>query len=54
MKNPRFLGIKLPEISKSEVLEKRFLGKLSKKAFAFAKDLLKIDPNKRISAEEAV
>lgn len=29
MKNPRFVGMKLPEIPKPETLERRYLGKLS-------------------------
>ncbi|EGR27207.1 protein kinase domain protein [Ichthyophthirius multifiliis] len=53
-KNPRFLGIKLPDIEKSEILENRYLGKMSKKAFSFVKELLKIDPDKRITASQAI
>ena len=33
--------MKFPEVSKPETLEKRYLGKLSKKAFSFMKVFLK-------------
>ena len=42
--------MKFHEISKPETLEKRFLGKLSKKALSFIKLLLKMDPDERVTA----
>jgi cyclin-dependent kinase-like len=36
--------MKFPEILKPETLEKKYLGKLSKKALSFMKGLLKMDP----------
>jgi len=53
-KNPRFIGVKFPEVTKPETLEKKYLGKLSKKALAFMKMCLKMDPADRISATEAL
>ncbi len=53
-KNPRFIGVKFPEVTKPETLEKKYLGKLSKKALAFMKTCLKMDPADRISAAEAL
>ena len=53
-KNPRFIGMRFPEMNKPETLEKRYLGKLSKKAMAFMKDCLKMDPNQRITAAKAL
>jgi len=53
-KNPRFIGVKFPEVTKPETLEKKYLGKLSKKALAFMKVCLKMDPADRISASEAL
>ena len=44
LKNPRYLGMKFHEISKPETLEKRFQGKVTKKALAFMKTLLRMDP----------
>ena len=37
--------MKFPEINKPETIERRYLGKLSKKALTFMKSLLKMDPN---------
>lgn len=51
-KNPHFNGCKLPEISKPETLEKRYLGKLSKTAIAFMKQLLHPDPKYRLKGED--
>jgi len=53
-KNPRFVGVKFPKIDKPETLEKRYLGKISKKAISFMKACLKMDPNERLTASEAL
>jgi len=53
-KNPRFIGLKFPEMNKPETLEKRYLGKLSKKALSFMKECLKMDPAQRITASKAL
>ena len=41
--------MKFPEVNKPETLEKRYLGKLSKKGLTFMKLLLNLDPVKRIT-----
>ena len=41
LRHPRFLGMKFPEVTKPETLEKRYLGKISKKALSFLKNLFK-------------
>ena len=46
--------MKFHEISKPETLEKRFLGKISKKALSFIKSLLKMDSEERLSASKAL
>ena len=46
--------MKFPEINKPETLEKKFIGKLSKKAMQFLKTLLKMDPNDRPSPYKAL
>jgi cyclin-dependent kinase-like len=51
-KNPRFNGVKLPEITKPETLEKRYSGKLNKTAINFMKQLLHPDPNLRLKGEQ--
>ena len=50
-KNPHFSGYKLPEIAKPETLERRYMGKLSKQAINFMKQLLHQDPKLRLKGE---
>lgn len=51
-KNPRFVGLKFPsDISKPETLEKKYTGKLSRKALSLMIGLLKMDPLMRLTAE---
>lgn len=51
-KNLHFLGHKLPEINRPETLERRYMGKLSKTAISFMKQLLHPDPKHRLKGEE--
>ena len=53
-KNPRFLGMKFHHITRPETLEKRYIGKMSKRAMSFLKALLEMDPLKRISTSDAL
>jgi serine/threonine protein kinase len=53
-KNPRFIGMKFPDTSKPETIEKKYLGKLPKQALSFMKACLKMDPAQRITAAEAL
>lgn len=52
--NPRFVGIKLPDMSKPETLVKRYFGKLSKRALSFMKGVLKMDPAERMTGAECL
>ena len=52
-KNPRFLGLKFPEISRCETLEKRYI-KAERKAIDFLGKLLKMEPGGRMTASEAL
>lgn len=54
LKNPRFVGVKLANVTKPETIEKRYLGKITKKGLSFLKLLLKMNPGERPSAGEAV
>lgn len=54
LRNPRFLGLKFPNMNKPETLDKHYVGKLSLKAFQFMNASLKMDENERITAKEAV
>lgn len=53
-KNPRFIGLKFPEITKPETLEKRYMTSLSKKALQLMIGLLKMDPSERLTGEQAL
>jgi cyclin-dependent kinase-like len=50
-KNPRFVGLKFPEIAKPETLEKKYTGKLSTNALSLMIGLLKMDPAERLTGE---
>mmetsp|Transcript_46751 Transcript_46751/g.124168 ORF Transcript_46751/g.124168 Transcript_46751/m.124168 type:complete len:142 (-) Transcript_46751:378-803(-) len=54
LRNPRFVGLKFPDMSRPETLEKRYVGKVTKKALSFMKGLLQMDPSKRMQAHEAL
>ena len=47
--NPLFNGKNLLNVTKPETLEKRYMGKFSKKAISFMKGLLALDPKKRLN-----
>ena len=47
--NPLFNGKNLLNVTKPETIEKKYLGKLSKKAISFLKGLLALDPKKRLN-----
>ena len=49
--NPIFQGKDLLFVDKIESLDKRYLGKISKDAIDFMKQLLRIDPSKRLNGE---
>lgn len=53
-KNPRFVGLKFPEIIKPETLEKKYTGQLSTNALALMIGLLKMDPSERLTGEQAL
>ena len=48
------MGLKFPDVGKPETLERRFVGKLSKKALSLLKGLLQMDPDKRLDSFEAL
>ena len=52
--NPRFNGLKFPDVSKPETLEKRYMSSLSKKALSLMVGLLKMDPAERLTGEQAL
>lgn len=54
LKNPRFLGMKFPEIHNLQTIEKRYGGKIPPKAMNFLKQLLKMNPADRLTAIDAL
>lgn len=54
LRNPRFLGLKFPDMSRPETLEKRYVGKLTRKALSFMKGLLVMDSSTRLSAQDTL
>lgn len=55
LRNPRFIGLKFPDMSKpSMTLEKRYAGRLSPAAQAFMKSLLRMNENHRSVAEDCL
>lgn len=53
-KNPRFVGLKFPDLSKPETLEKKYTGKLSKNALSLMIGLLKMEPSERLTGDQAL
>ncbi|CAM9556927.1 unnamed protein product [Chrysoparadoxa australica] len=54
LKNPRFSGLKFPDMSRPETLPKRYVGKLGKRAMQYARGCLAMDPSDRLTSREAV
>ena len=46
--------MKFPEIPKTETLERRYIGKISKKGLQFLKSLLKMEPGERLTTTDAL
>lgn len=53
-KNQHFGGLKLPKIMRLESIEKRYQGKADSVAIHFISALVEVDPEKRISASQAL
>lgn len=49
--NPRFAGLKFPEMRRPETLQKKYMGKLSKRALQLIQLLLQLHPGDRLSSE---
>jgi cyclin-dependent kinase-like len=52
--NPRFSGLKFPDMSKPETLQKKYVGKLGKSAFNFLQSVLRMNPAERPSSAAAL
>lgn len=53
-KNKIFNGLKLPKVQNLESIEKRYQGKIEKIAVDFILQLIQLDPEKRLSADQAI
>eukprot|EP01038_Epipyxis_sp_PR26KG_P004950 gene4950-6923_t len=54
MSNSRFAGLKFPDMSKPETLQKKYVGKLSKRALQFIRILLNMEASERPTAQESL
>ncbi|CAM9134882.1 unnamed protein product, partial [Ectocarpus fasciculatus] len=52
--NPRFSGLKFPDMSKPETLQKKYVGKLGKSALNFMQSVLRMNPAERPTSEAAL
>jgi cyclin-dependent kinase-like len=46
--------MKFPDIPKPETIERRYIGKISKKGLNFMKSLLRMDPSERLTSHDAL
>jgi cyclin-dependent kinase-like len=53
-KNQRYIGMKFPEIVKTETIEKRYAGKMCANGLGFLKLCLMMDPSKRLTSLECL
>jgi cyclin-dependent kinase-like len=54
LKNKRFAGLKFPDMSHPETLQKRYMGTLSKRGIAFMTQCMLMKPQDRLSSRDAV
>ncbi|KAJ8602353.1 hypothetical protein CTAYLR_004238 [Chrysophaeum taylorii] len=54
LRNPRFVGLKFPDMSRPETLQKKYVGKLPKLALVFLKSLLHMEPSARATSRECL
>lgn len=52
--NPRFSGMKIPDVKHPETLQRRFCGRLPKKAIAFLEATVQLCPEDRMTSEECL
>jgi cyclin-dependent kinase-like len=52
--NSRFAGLKFPDMSKPETLQKKYVGKMTKKTISFMNEMLAMDPKDRPSAQNCL
>ena len=53
-KNPRFIGLTFPDVTKPETLERHYGSKMGEVELEFLKSLLEMDPRRRLTAQQAL
>lgn len=51
MTNPRFAGLKFPDMTRPETLQNKYLSKVSKRALGFMRSLLVMEPSDRLNSQ---
>ena len=51
LRNPRFLGLKFPDMSRPETLQRKYVGKLTKKAYSMMSLFVNMNPKDRPTGE---
>ncbi len=51
--NPRFLGMKLPEVGRAQTVARRYHGRISASQLSLLKGLTEMDENQRLTIEDA-
>lgn len=54
LRNPRFVGLKFPDMSRPETLHKKYGSKLPKMPLAFMKSLLQMEPSDRATSRDCL
>lgn len=54
LRNPRFVGLKFPDMSRPETLQKKYVETLSKRSLSFMQALLQMEPSQRYSSKECL
>lgn len=54
LRNPRFLGIQFPDVSRPETLEKRYLRRMPKMQMQLLKGVLVMEPRRRLCARDTL
>eukprot|EP00931_Biecheleriopsis_adriatica_P036447 TRINITY_DN20999_c0_g1_i1.p1 TRINITY_DN20999_c0_g1~~TRINITY_DN20999_c0_g1_i1.p1 ORF type:complete len:1076 (-),score=190.03 TRINITY_DN20999_c0_g1_i1:171-3398(-) len=54
LRNPRFLGIQFPDVSRPETLEKRYVRRMPKLQMQLLKGVLVMEPRRRLSARDTL
>jgi cyclin-dependent kinase-like len=54
LRNPRFLGLKFPDMTRPETLQRKYVGKLTKRAYSMMALFVKMNPKDRPTASECL